>query len=834
MNKISMFFKRHPLLALFLTSVITISLINMAITLQSKRFSSSEAKTGSDSWAFRESVATVPEPIPSPASAESDAPGVQTADLEIPSRDDVFALTDDEISPADGFFFEAAESQPADAVSGLNEPAAETVSVEKPAGEQTEFEFAAIETDSDSAVDAGLAGGISVGTETAGVTAESGEITAAASAEEPGSELLSGFQVGSEPAEPEHADFFADLPADETADPVREGADRIAETVSETVETIETAETAEESAAGIAETAPSVPEGEKVDFFDNIVVSDPEDEAAEENTTSDLNWIATDLTGKAVKADIPAAESDDLGWELIDSTETASSESGIYEPHEPSRMVAENFDAQAEEAVPAETAQTASAEAAAQPAAESAAADVASAETSAGETAAAEPAGTVSTETASAGPAEPAVSAENGADAAAENSTVAENTAGADAAAPAETAAEPEVVRTDPVPAASQRCACNPRPVCTGNTRAAFVGAEPVPAAETAENFTTETAAAAPAPAAKAPAARGTQVWAVSTESLSGYTVQPSQLLCWRAEAGQFIASSVDEYKQTLSADIPTIILIHGNMTDWNGALRHAQSLKSRIDQMRARQQIETPYRLVIWKWASERQDQRIRSDSQVKAYMADLNGFYLASFLSAVNGTGCDVTMLGFSFGARTIGCALELMAGGTLYGHALPEEQRYVAGDRYHAILLAGACNYGDFSTKGLYAHGSNLISSMVNVFNPADSALNFYPLLYGPAGPQAIGVAPIDPGTAAPSYKNRLWSINSSGYGAQHSFDNLLYSICDPLLGNMIYAGKIWSAADAIPSVSDAVVDPAVKEKSDAEAARAEEEKIVAGNQ
>ena len=269
-------------------------------------------------------------------------------------------------------------------------------------------------------------------------------------------------------------------------------------------------------------------------------------------------------------------------------------------------------------------------------------------------------------------------------------------------------------------------------------------------------------------------------------------------------------------------------------MTDWNGALRHAQSLKRRIDQMRARQQIETPYRLVIWKWASERQDQRIRSDSQVKAYMADLNGFYLASFLSAVNGTGCDVTMLGFSFGARTIGCALELMAGGTLYGHALPEEQRYVAGDRYHAILLAGACNYGDFSTKGLYAHGSNLISSMVNVFNPADSALSFYPLLYGPAGPQAIGVAPIDPGTAAPSYKNRLWSINSSGYGAQHSFDNLLYSICDPLLGNMIYAGKIWSAADAIPSVSDAVVDPAVKEKSDAEAARAEEEKIVAGNQ
>ena len=809
MNKISMFFKRHPLLALFLTSVVTISLINMAITLQSKRFSSG-AETDSGSWDFRESAVTVPEPISSPASVESGAPEVQTADLEIPSRDEEFTWSDDEISPADGFFFETAESQ----------PAAETVSIERPAGERTEFEFAAIEPESEGVIDAAPADEIPGGTGTAGVIAESGEAVAAGSADEPVSELLSGF--GSEPAESEHVDFFAELPADETAGSVRAGADRAAETVSETVEAIETAETINEES--VAETAMSAPETEKVDFFDNIVVSDPEEETAEENTTSDLNWIAADLTGKAAKAGIPAAESDDLGWELIDTAETASSESRTYEPHEPNRMVAENFDAQTEEAVPAEIAQATPAEGAAQPAAESAAADVA----------AAEPAETVSTETASAEPAEPAASAEDAAvNTAAENSTAADNTAVADAAAPAETAAEPEVIRTDPVPAASQRCACNPRPVCAGNTRAAAVSAAPVPAAETAETVTTETAAA-PAPAAETPAARGTQVWAVSTESLSGYTVQPSQLLCWRAEAGQFIASSVDEYKQTLSADIPTIIMIHGNMTDWNGALRHAQSLKYRIDQMRARQRIETPYRLVIWKWASERQDQRIRSDSQVKAYVADLNGFYLASFLSAVNGTGCDVTMLGFSFGARTIGCALELMAGGTLYGHALPEEQRYVAGDRYHAILLAGACNYGDFGTKGLYAHGSSLISSMVNVFNPADSALNFYPLLYGPAGPQAIGVAPIDPSTAAPSYKNRLWSINSSGYGAQHSFDNLLYSICDPLLGNMIYAGKIWSAADAIPSVSDAVVDPAVKEKSDAEAARAEEEKIVAGNQ
>ncbi|MBO7725540.1 MAG: hypothetical protein J6S40_03640, partial [Thermoguttaceae bacterium] len=832
MNKLSMFFKKHPLLALFLTSAITICLINLAITLQAKRFGP-EVENNPNSWNFTESTTAPPRELPSPVTVKESVSPVQSDAPAIPHPNEVSAWSDNRASSSEEIFFDTTENETGSIGSELaGSPVlsaetvpAETASVENGVNEEEVFRFASSEdaTDANTVPSAEISESTDTveffaDTEEHGGPANPARTSAEATSdqiadtESPSEELdnLAADTETSETHESEHVDFFADETVDDIVAPVREedvAADPSVENLSESP--------ADEPAPQVAEESQASQEEEKVDFFDNIAVSGPD-----ELTTTDLNWIPADPGKQSAKTEeVSADDQSDLGWELVDSDEAASSDAKVYEPHEPNKMVAENFDSQAEAAPEVGTVDS-----------------VAENKVDA----VGEPA-----------PASEAVVAEPKADA-----LVAENT---NAVAPAEAAAaESNVTEVNSAPFPSKRCYCTrtfsertAEPVETASlpadgetaeiaeiaeTAKVSETVEPTETAEvieTAEPVETEPAAAPETAVAAAPAARGTEVWAISTENLSGYSVQPNQLYCWRAEAGQFIGSSVNEYKETLTADVPTVILIHGNMTDWSGALRHAQSLKRRIDQMRTRQQIEVPYRLVIWKWASERQDQRIRSDSQYKAFLADLNGFYLASFLSAINGVGSDVTILGFSFGARTIGCALELMAGGSVYGRVLPEEQRYVAGNRYHAILLAGACNYGDFSVQGQYAHGSNLISSMINVFNPVDNALSFYPLLYGPAGPQAIGVAPIDPKTVASSFKNRLWSINSSGYGAQHNFDNLLYSISDPLLGNMIYAGKIWSAADAIPAVSDGVVDPSVKEKSDAESAQAEEEKIVAEN-
>ena len=802
MDKLSNFFRNHPLLALFLTSVITICCINFAITVQSKRFSDTPdtSNGGEGPWTLGDRSA---EPSPFRGGEESETAQTALSDLAEPfeeqnrqfthtvekpvTQEDIFTFSD----PEEGSDFDFASDtlpEPASAGETVLEGAVpedlspvQALSAE-PSVSEDAADFFAEETVS-------LADTLS-----SGVT-ESAEEAGGETAEP---QFAAVPQAGNaETAEAEPVDFFDVL---------------LTESAEESL--------TEEAAENLAAEA-SLPENGPVGI--SVAAADKADEQAgsgDELTTIDLNWIPADLSEDAretVVSDIEVSD-DGLGWDIMantsagEKTEAAAEKEPVsgYEPNEPEQIVAEKYDADSA----ANAAQTDSA-------------------AEAGDDSAADAVQVAG----SSDPvqAEPAASAEPAAETSAEPAEVAA------AETPAETVqageADAEYVETDPAPAEAvspegNRCA---RQICCAANRTAPVQAQAAePADAASDNAETAAEPAAEVSASDKPAAaNGIEIWAVSTEQISGFTVDVNQLLCWRAEQGKFITSSVNEYKSTLTAEIPTVILIHGNMTDWSGALRHAQSLKQRIDQMRTRQGIETPYRLVIWKWPSERQDQRIRSDSQVKAYLADLNGFYLASFLNAISGTGADVTMLGFSFGARTIGSALELMAGGVSLGRTIPEEMRYTEGNRYHAILLAGACNYGDFSTRGQYAHGSALLSSMVNVFNPVDSALRFYPLLYGPAGPQAVGVAPVDPNTAPTSYKDRLWSINSSAYGPQHNFDNLLYSICDPILGNLVYAGKIWTAADAIPTVSNAVVDPVIRQRSEAEQQESETEKTETEN-
>ncbi|MBQ3387953.1 MAG: hypothetical protein IJG60_01915 [Thermoguttaceae bacterium] len=806
MDKLSNFFKNHPLLALFLTSVITICCINFAITVQSKRFSDT-APEDMNTWTFEDRTA---EPAPSFRGGE-ESETVQTAlsDLTEPfeqrnqqfshtvekpvTQDDIFTLCDPEES-ADFDLVSNTVSEPSpagdavtDGLESVQAPSAETAVSENAA------DFFAEEEETVSLTET-LSNGMTESAEvTGGETAEPqfAAIPEADDAETAETEPVEFFDVA--PAETSDVAADSDIAAEMTGNLAAEAS--LSENGSDDISAAAAGKT-DEQQAGSIEVA----------------------ESGDELTTTDLNWIPADLseeTRETAVSDIEDLSEDDLGWDIAD---TAADENTVvaraekepvsgYEPNEPEQIVAEKYDTgnagnalEAGDNSEADAVQVAGSSENVQ--------------------------------------AEPGDSAEPAAGTSGESAEVAASETPAEETVQT---GEPDAgyVETDPapaeaVPAEGDRCA---RQACCAANRTAPVQKQTAePAAVTADNTETaadniETAAddtAAVSASDKAAAANGIEIWAVSTEQISGFTVDVNQLFCWRAEHGKFITSSVNEYKSTLTAEIPTVILIHGNMTDWSGALRHAQSLKYRIDQMRTRQGIETPYRLVIWKWPSERQDQRIRSDSQMKAYLADLNGFYLASFLNAINGTGADVTLLGFSFGARTIGSALELLAGGVSLGRTIPEEMRYTAGNRYHAILLAGACNYGDFSTRGQYAHGSALLSSMVNVFNPVDSALRFYPLLYGPAGPQAVGVAPVDPNTAPTSYKDRLWSINSSAYGPQHNFDNLLYSICDPILGNMVYAGKIWTAADAIPSVSNAVVDPVIRQRSEAEQQEPEAEK------
>ncbi|MBO7708718.1 MAG: hypothetical protein J6S42_08580, partial [Thermoguttaceae bacterium] len=352
MNKLSVFFKSHPLLALFLTSVITISFINVAISLQSKRFKP-VTENDSNAWNFSETASTAPEELPSPAGGEDRSSLFRTADLEVSVRNEAPVWPDDGDAPSDGLFFEnvSDESTGAELTESAVEPAENTDAAEitETAANETEaFEFPGAEENVGEEIS--LISETSAADDAVDFFADVDENTDAAPA-----------------AEKDRVDFFADLP-DESAAPVQEETDDFGDAVAENIPE------EPESAPQETEEVRTAQDEANIDSLDEIAVSDSKELSAPE-----LTWILTDLTESGPKTDdVSSGVSGDLGWELIDSSEAVSDEAEVYESQEPDKTkVADNYDSSAEAAeesadaaAPAEPAADAQTEVAAETAAD--------------------------------------------------------------------------------------------------------------------------------------------------------------------------------------------------------------------------------------------------------------------------------------------------------------------------------------------------------------------------------------------------------------------------------------------------------------------------------
>ena len=282
----------------------------------------------------------------------------------------------------------------------------------------------------------------------------------------------------------------------------------------------------------------------------------------------------------------------------------------------------------------------------------------------------------------------------------------------------------------------------------------------------------------------------GNQIWLIDSATAQSHSSDPSRLRYWKLESPRFAASDWDQFLAQNNPKIATIILIHGNLTDMTTAVQHGMTVKNRLEQIQQSRGIETPFRLVIWKWASTKTFKGIRSDSQYKAQLADFGGLALAGLLSRL-GSENNVTLVGFSFGARTAGSALELLAGGAIQGVALPaSELADATASRYSTVTLAAAANCGDFGHGGKYNLGSGLLTYLLNVYNPTDKALKYYPLLYKGYRTTAMGVAPMNTAALPANLSGHAWSINSSIYGPEHRFNHLFAAVGDATWSKIIF--------------------------------------------
>ena len=274
-------------------------------------------------------------------------------------------------------------------------------------------------------------------------------------------------------------------------------------------------------------------------------------------------------------------------------------------------------------------------------------------------------------------------------------------------------------------------------------------------------------------PSEEAPALED-QIWIVMANG-SGFFCQVLENGAWRV-------ADVSEFYSGNSPERPTVVWAHGFQTDIATAANDSFVLAASIARARLATGTNRAYRIVVWKWASERTGARLRVDAVMKEQIAENEGRYLANFIGGISNDN-NVSFLGFSFGARVVGSALQTLACSP-NGYANSSRS-----GRISLILASAGCDYGAFD-YGRYARGSKLPSYVLNVYNPADGALRFYPFVADSIGTKAQGVAPIM-GTGFVNASGRAFNVNVQPcLGREHSFSDEIQFVPQQALVDAIF--------------------------------------------
>ena len=291
----------------------------------------------------------------------------------------------------------------------------------------------------------------------------------------------------------------------------------------------------------------------------------------------------------------------------------------------------------------------------------------------------------------------------------------------------------------------------------------------------------------------------------------------------YRLEGGAWVAKEVADFYAD-AAEFATVVYAHGYQTDMTDATRDAAAFKTVLAAARQNVGADRAFRLVVWKWNSERDAARIRIDAQSKASLADWSGKALGRFLGGLD-ANADFALVGFSFGARVVGSALETLAQNGAQAVALDVEfdendefafavsgkenavenvsepnavQAAVAepylseaseGRKIALILVAAACDLGSFEARGVYGRGATLPTDVLNVYNPNDFALRYYRHV-SETRSDAQGVAPLRSGVF-PNAVGKTFNVNSNpALGKRHAFVDAIGTVPTQTIGALAF--------------------------------------------
>jgi hypothetical protein len=229
------------------------------------------------------------------------------------------------------------------------------------------------------------------------------------------------------------------------------------------------------------------------------------------------------------------------------------------------------------------------------------------------------------------------------------------------------------------------------------------------------------------------------QVWLISTRELAGdcsETRGEPKYWLWGADR-RWVPS---DQKAFLAADrpaMPTIFHVHGNRTNLQDAVDEAWDVLGCLkEHARAR-----PFRLAIWAWYADRIPGRLRVDVRTKAARSDRESYRLARLIDAMH-PDIPVTLTGYSFGARTIGGVLSLLAGQPWAGQVLPPRDGK-SRITVRAVLVAAGADDTMLLPGGPCPGALCRVERVLVTANARDTALRWYRHIDRRNGPDALGL-------------------------------------------------------------------------------------------
>ncbi len=273
-------------------------------------------------------------------------------------------------------------------------------------------------------------------------------------------------------------------------------------------------------------------------------------------------------------------------------------------------------------------------------------------------------------------------------------------------------------------------------------------------------------------------ASAASQLWLVNTRSLPHAPTQSSRRKLPEVERYDdgWRTAHYDELRLGGGAAPVTVVFVHGNDTDDAKCREHGLALYQALSTA-----APAPVRLILWSWPADYIPGTIRHDARLKAERAEADAIHLARFLADLE-RGPQGVVVGYSLGARVVGGALHLLAGGTLNGqHVASISGR--AQPPLRSVLMAAAIDDDWLLPGHRYGRALSTVERMVLFVNPHDRVLRWYRFLSPASGP-ALGMHGVVSPAELGSQRRKLEQVNVNPLlGSQHGWSN--YAASAPII-------------------------------------------------